>query len=91
MVRPSEAMLHRSAMGCPRLRPRLKKKNVVERILSYQTFKYSDFLIFIPPGNLILKSEKAQKCVKNDPFEMKFSIKVSLKIFCASDTTNVGM
>ena len=53
----------------------------LERILSYQTCKHSDFWISIPLGSPVLKSEKAPKCVKNDGFEMKFSIEVSLKIF----------
>ena len=53
----------------------------LERILSDQTCKHSDFWIFIPPGNPILKFEKAPKCVKNDGIEMKFSIEMPLKIF----------
>ena len=53
----------------------------LERILSHQTCKLSDFWVFIPLGNPILKFEKALKYAKNDGFEMKFSIEVSLKIF----------
>ena len=53
----------------------------LERILSDQTCKHSDFWIFIPPGNPILKFEKAPKCVKNDGIEVKFSIEMPLKIF----------
>ena len=53
----------------------------LERILSHQTCKPSDFWDFIPLGNPVLKSEKALKCAKNDGFEMKFSIDVSLKNF----------
>ena len=53
----------------------------LERILSDQTCKHSDFWIFIPSGNLILKSEKVQKYAKNDAFEMKFLIEMSLKTF----------
>ena len=53
----------------------------LERILSDKTCKRSDFWIFIPPGNLILKSEKVQKYAKNDAFEMKLLIEMSLKTF----------
>ena len=53
----------------------------LERILSHQTCKHSDFWIFMPLDNPVLKFEKAPKCVKNDGFEMKFSIEMSLKIF----------
>ena len=62
----------------------------VERILRHKTCKHSDFWSFIPLGSPILKSEKASKSAKNDGFEMKFSIEVSLKIFLGTQYHQYG-